>query len=90
MSFLEKYLKGWRFRTSRPSLEPGSEVTVFIAESNGTAGRAYIGDTELIVEDAGPETIEKQVRVRVTEFDDAAATGRGEFIEIVGQSSYAE
>ncbi|WP_222918765.1 TRAM domain-containing protein [Natrinema sp. SYSU A 869] len=88
MSFLGKYLKGWRFRTSRPALEQGSEVDVFIAESNGTSGRAYIGDTELVVEGAGPGTVEKQVRVRVTEFDETTASGRGELLEIVGESSY--
>ncbi|ELY85803.1 DUF7513 family protein [Natrinema altunense] len=90
MSVFDKYLTGWRLRTSRPSFEVGREVDIFIAESNGTSGRAYIGDTELVVEGAGPETIEKQVRVRVTEFDETTASGRGEFVEVVGESSYAE
>ncbi|QCS42316.1 TRAM domain-containing protein [Natrinema versiforme] len=88
MSLLGKYFKGWRFRTSRPAFKQGSEVDVFIAESNGTSGRAYIGDTELVIEGAGPDCVEKQVRVRITEFDEAAASGRGEFVEVVGESSY--
>ena len=88
MSFLSKYLTGWRFRSSRPSLTEGDEVNVFVAESNGTDGHAYVGDTHLIVEGAGPETVEKRVRVRVTDFDETDATGRGEFLEIVGESSY--
>lgn len=89
MSFLKKYLKGWQFRDTSPSLTVGDELDVFVAESNSaTEGHVYIGDTHLIVEGAGPETVEKRVRVRVTEFDDATATGRGEFVEIVGESSY--
>ncbi|WP_226479346.1 DUF7513 family protein [Natrinema amylolyticum] len=90
MSLFDKYLTGWRFRTSRPALEVGREIDVFVAESNGTSGRAYIGDTELVVEGAGPETVEKQVRVRVTEFDETTASGRGELVAVVGESSYAE
>ncbi|AGB37141.1 DUF7513 family protein [Natronococcus occultus] len=89
MSLFEKYLKGWRFRETNPSLDEGDVIDVFIAESNSsTDGHVYIGDTHLIVEGAGPETVEKRVRVRVTEFDDSTTTGRGEFLEIVGESSY--
>ena len=88
MSLLGKYLRGWRFRSSRPTFERGDEISVFVAESNGTDGHAYVGDTHLTIEGAGPETVEKRVRVRVTEFDDSSATGRGEFLEVVGESSY--
>lgn len=89
MSFLKKYLKGWQFRDTTPSLTVGDEVNVFVAKSNSNnEGYVYIGDTHLIVEGAGPETVEKRVRVRVTEFDETDATGRGEFVEIVGESSY--
>ncbi|MDF9746250.1 DUF7513 family protein [Natrinema salsiterrestre] len=89
MSFFETYLKGWQFRANRPSLEVGSEIDVFVAESNGTSGTVYIGDTELVVDGAGAETVEKQVRVRVTEFDETTASGRGELLEVVGESSYS-
>ncbi|WP_137288716.1 DUF7513 family protein [Natronorubrum halophilum] len=89
MSFFQKYFGGWTFRSTRPSFEPGDEIDVFVAETNGTdAGLAYVGDTKLRVEGAGPETVEKRVRVRVTEFDETDATGNGEFLEIVGESSY--
>ncbi|MDQ2049359.1 TRAM domain-containing protein [Natronolimnohabitans sp. A-GB9] len=89
MSLLTKYLKGWRFRSTTPSLETGDEINVFVAETNGTdEGLAYIGDTELRIEGAGPDTVEKRVRVRVTAFDETDATARGEFLEVVGESSY--
>ncbi|MFC4438658.1 MULTISPECIES: DUF7513 family protein [Natrialbaceae] len=89
MSFLKKYFKGWQFRDTSPSLTEGDVFDVFVAESNSNnEGHVYIGDTHLVVNGAGPETVEKRVRVRVTEFDSATATGRGEFLEIVGESSY--
>ncbi|ELY98535.1 TRAM domain-containing protein [Natrialba chahannaoensis JCM 10990] len=89
MSIFKKYLKGWQFRDTTPSLTAGDELDVFVAESNSDGnGHVYIGDTHLIVEGAGPTTVEKRVRVRVTEFDETDATGRGEFLEIVGESSY--
>ncbi|AGB15168.1 hypothetical protein Halru_0535 [Halovivax ruber XH-70] len=118
MSFLEKYLAGWTFRTSTPSLTVGSEVNVFVhrydehagdgdgstadtatatgaendtetpTESTGM-GVADIGDTRLYVEGVGPEHVDVQIRVRITEFDESTATGRGEFVQVVGESSYA-
>ncbi|TYL39285.1 TRAM domain-containing protein [Natronococcus pandeyae] len=91
MSLFQKYLKGWTFRSTKPSFDVGDEISVFIAKTNGTdAGLAYIGDTKLLVDGAGPETVEKRVRLRVTEFDEAESAGRGEFLEIVGQSSYTD
>ncbi|WP_455549927.1 DUF7513 family protein, partial [Halalkalicoccus jeotgali] len=30
MSFLSKYFKGWSFRTTHPTLAPGTEVNVFL------------------------------------------------------------
>lgn len=89
MSLFGKYFAGWTFRSSEPSFEAGDEIDVFVAETNGTdAGLAYVGDSQLIVDGAGPEAVEKRVRVRITEFDETDATGRGEFLEIVGESSY--
>ncbi|WP_247003358.1 DUF7513 family protein [Halosolutus gelatinilyticus] len=89
MSVLEKFLSGWHFRTTKPALTPDTEVNVFVSEINGDGvGVARIGDTRLYVEGAGPEQVEKRVRVRVTEFDELKSTGRGEYLETVGESSY--
>lgn len=91
MSLLAKYLAGWQFRSTTPTFDVGDEISVFIAETNGDGdGHAYVGDTHLVVENAGPETVEKRVRARVTEFDESTATGRGEFLEVVGESSYSQ
>lgn len=90
MSMLESYFKGWRFRSTTPSLTPGSEVNVFVNQYDGDGvGIANVGDTRLYIEGIGPEHVEKRVRVEVTEFDDDDAIGRGEFREVVGESSYA-
>jgi len=91
MSFLSKYAKGWSFRTTRPSLEIGSTIDVFLAEYDAVeeAGLAFVGDTKLYVEGATPEHVEQQVRVDITEYDSNGGVGRGEFVEVVGDSSYA-
>ncbi len=91
MSLFTKYLKGWTFRSTTPSFDVGDEIAVFIAETNSEGhGHAYVGDTEFTVEGAGLDTVEKRVLVRVTEFDETTATGRGEFLEVVGESSYTK
>jgi len=91
MNFLGKYTRGWSFRTTRPSLDAGSTVDVFIAEHDAAedAGLAFVGDTKLYVEGSTPEHVEQQVRVEVSEYDSNSGVGRGEFVEVVGDSSYA-
>lgn len=91
MSILSKYLKGWSFRTTKPTLQPGKEVNVFLAEYDREedAALALVGDTRLYVSEAGPEHVGKRVRVAVREFQPDDSIGFGEFVEVVGESSYA-
>lgn len=91
MSLLDKYLRGWSFRTSSPVLQPGSEIDIFLAEYDRgqEAAIAYVGDTRLYVDDVAPDHIGRQVRVAVREFKPDESVGYGEFIEVVGESSYA-
>lgn len=91
MSFLSKYLTGWSFRTTHPTLQPGKEVNVFLAEysSQEDAALALVGDTRLYVSNAGPEHVGKRVRVAVREFQPEDSVGYGEFVEVIGESSYA-
>ncbi len=89
MSLLEKYLKGWRFRSDRPDLPVNEEVAVFVTERNSDGtGVAQIGDTTLYVEGVESEHLEKRLLVHVTEYDPQEGVGRGEFREVVGESSY--
>ncbi|WP_265109243.1 DUF7513 family protein [Halosolutus halophilus] len=90
MSLLGKYFRGWSFRSTTPSLVPGSEVNIFVSEYDGDGvGIANVGDTRLYVEGVDPDDVGRRVRVAVTSFDETDATGRGEFREVVGESSYA-
>lgn len=90
MSLLKKYFRGWRFRSTTPSLEPGREVNVFVNEYNRNGvGIANVGDTRLYIDGIESKYVGKRVRITVTEFDDEQFTGRGEFREVVGDSSYA-
>jgi hypothetical protein len=91
MSIFEKYLKGWSFRTTNPTLQPGTEVNVFLAEYDPgeEAALALVGDTRLYVSGTSQEHVRKRVRVAVREFQPDDSTGYGEFVEVVGESSYA-
>jgi hypothetical protein len=90
MSLFSKYMKGWKFRTTSPTLDPGSTVDVFLAEYDAReeAALAYVGDTKLYVEGATPEHVERRVRVEITEFESNGGVGRGEVVQVVGESSY--
>jgi uncharacterized protein YacL len=91
MSMLKSYFKGWTFRTTRPTLQPGSEVNVFVTEydSEDDVGVAFVGDTRLYIKGARSEHVGKRVRVEVREFQPDESVGHGEFVEVVGESSYA-
>lgn len=89
MSFFKKYLKGWQFRTTTPSLTPGEEVNVFLNhyDADEDIGIVNVGDTKLYVEGVAPEHVDLRIRVEVTAFEDGV--GRGVFKEVVGESSYS-
>ncbi|ADJ15181.1 hypothetical protein HacjB3_08990 [Halalkalicoccus jeotgali B3] len=91
MSFLSKYFKGWSFRTTHPTLAPGTEVNVFLAEydPDEEAGLALVGDTRLYVSGAESDHVGRRVRVAVKEFRPDDSVGYGEFVRVVGESSYA-
>lgn len=89
MSLLDSYLKGWEFRTTKPSLEEGSEINIFVNKYDGNnTGIANVGDTLLYIEGVNPEHVNKRVRVKVTEFDEEESVGKGTFQEVIGESSY--
>lgn len=91
MSLLSKYFRGWSLRTTHPTLQPGKEVNVFLAEYDPEedAALALIGDTRLYVSGAEPEHVGMRMRVAVREFRPDDSVGYGEFVEVVGGSSYA-
>lgn len=89
MSFLSKYLRGWSFRTNRPTFESGQEITAVITGVDGDGvAVARIGDTMLRVEDAPETALDARTRLRVTEFDDAKFTGTAEFVDVLGEGAF--
>lgn len=86
-SFLQKYFKGWSFRSSTPDFEQGETIEVFLTD--GTGGPvARVGDTIIEVPDAPEEMIDDRVTVRITDFDPSDHRGTAEFVEKVGESAF--
>lgn len=81
MSLLEKYLKGWRFRTSKPSFEPGEEMQLFITDIEGNTLIARIGDSVIHISEGSPALVGTRVRVRVEQFDDNTHVGNATLLE---------
>lgn len=68
----------WRLRTSRPVLNPGEVIRVYLTRfdrKTGT-GEARIGDTVLTVESANAGQLDRIVTLRVVDFDAERAVGR--------------
>ena len=85
---IEKYLKGWTFRSATPSFDPGQEITVVLTGVRGDDVVARVGDSFLAVDGATPEDVDRRARVKVTEFDDDASDGRAELLELVGETTF--
>jgi hypothetical protein len=78
-----KLLAGWTFRTRRPTYAPGDELTAFVTGYEDGAAQVRIGDTVITLPGVDAALVDRVVRLRVTAFDDADATGRGELIDVV-------
>ena len=88
MSLLEKYTRGWSFRTNRPSFEEGDEISVFVTGVEAGTPIARIGDTRLRLPDAPEDLVDKRVLLRVTTFDEDSHVGEAEYLRTVGESAF--
>ena len=88
MSRRRKFFAGFGFRTSKPSFDPGEEITAFVTGHDGESPVARIGDTILTVEGASEEVVDARVRLKVESFDANAHRGTATFLEKVGESAY--
>lgn len=83
MSLLEKYLKGWTFRTSKPSFEPGDEMELYVTDAEDGTPIARVGDSFIHISDGSAALVGTRVRVRVDRFDDDTHTGHATMLEPV-------
>jgi len=88
MSLLDKYTKGWSFRTNKPSFDEGDELSVFVTGTENGVAIARVGDSKLRLPEAPEGLVDKRVRLRVTAFDDSDHTGEAEYLETVGESAF--
>jgi len=88
VSLLEKYTKGWWFRTNKPSFATGDEVSVFVTAVDAGTPVARVGDTVLRIPDGDPALVDKRVIVRVTSFDEDDHVGEAEHLRTVGESAF--
>lgn len=87
-SFLRKYLKGWSFRSTTPTFQPGERIEVFLTGIRDGTPIARIGDTVVEVPDAPPGMVDSQIAVEVTSFDSSGYTGTAEFLGKTGESAF--
>ncbi|MFA1610738.1 DUF7513 family protein [Halobellus rubicundus] len=88
MSLLEKYTKGWSFRSNTPSFDEGDEISVFVTGVEDGEPVARIGDSKLRVTGGSRNLVDKRVLLRVTAFDDGEHVGEAEYLETVGESAF--
>jgi hypothetical protein len=80
---LGKIFEGWTFRTNRPTYAAGDELTAFVTGYEDGVAQVRVGDTVISLPDAKRGLGDTLVRLRVTAFDDADATGTGELLDVV-------
>ncbi|WP_227375675.1 DUF7513 family protein [Haladaptatus halobius] len=85
---IEKYLKGWTFRTNEPKFDTGEEIDAFITGYENGNAVARIGDTILHVDGVPAEAVDTRVLLRVEEFDTNDHTGRATFIESIDEGTF--
>ena len=88
MSRLGSFLAGVGFRTATPAFEPGETVTLIVTGLDGDVALARVGDTVLRVRGAPEAALDKKVRIEITSFDGANASGEAEFLDVVGESAF--
>lgn len=88
MSFVEKYMSGWKFRTRYPAYEPGETIEVMVTGMTDGKANARIGDSILRIKDAPEDSENMRVLVEIDEWDDEDHIGEGTYLETVGESAF--
>jgi hypothetical protein len=88
MSVLRKYFAGIQFRERKPEFEAGSKISAFLTDAEGDDLIARIGDSKVLVTDAGTANLNDRVLIEISETEDCEYTARGNFIKRVGEGSF--
>ncbi|MFW5922220.1 MAG: DUF7513 family protein [Halodesulfurarchaeum sp.] len=88
MSFVEKYMSGWKFRTNTPDYDPGETIEVMVTSMADGKAKARIGDSVLRITDAPEGSENMRVLVEVDDWDEEDHFGEGTYLETVGESAF--
>jgi hypothetical protein len=88
MSFVEKYMSGWKFRTTTPDYEVGETIEAMITSMPDGKAKARIGDSVLRIQDAPEDALNTRVLVEIDEWDTEDHIGEGTYLETVGESAF--
>ncbi|MDR5656912.1 hypothetical protein RH831_06925 [Halodesulfurarchaeum sp. HSR-GB] len=88
MSFVEKYMAGWKLRTAKPDYEPGETIEVMITSMRDGKAKARIGDSILRIKNVPEDGENTRVMVEIEEWDTEDHIGEGTYLETVGESAF--
>lgn len=88
MSFVEKYMAGWKFRTTKPDYEPGETIEVMVTSMMDGKAKARIGDSILRIKEAPDGSVNMRVLVEIDEWDSEDHIGEGTYLETIGESAF--
>jgi hypothetical protein len=88
MSFVDKYMAGWKFRTTTPDYDAGETIEVMVTSMKEGKAKARIGDSVLRIKDAPEGSINKRLLVEVDEWDTEDHIGEATYLETIGESAF--
>jgi hypothetical protein len=88
MSFVDKYMTGWKFRTTTPDYDPGETIEVMITSMSDGKAKARIGDSVLRIKEAPEGSENMRVLVEVDEWDTEDHIGEATYLETIGESAF--
>ena len=88
MSFVDKYMAGWKFRTTTPDYDAGETIEVMITSMADGKAKARIGDSVLRIKDTPADSVNMRVLVEVDEWDTDDHIGEATYLETIGESAF--
>ena len=88
MSFVDKYMAGWKFRTTKPDYDPGEKIEVMVTSMMDGKAKARIGDSVLRIKEAPDDSLNMRILVEIDEWDSEDHIGEGTYLETIGESAF--